>query len=59
VPLGHFFAAETVCFPGFAGYLRGPDSRLGWAALRALHRALEGLREGVPLLLTQFQFQPA
>src|SRR5262249_11345154 len=28
-PLGHFFAAETVCFLGFAGYLRQPNSPLG------------------------------
>jgi hypothetical protein len=47
VPLGHFFAAETICFLGFAGYLRQPDSPLGQAALRLLHRALEGLRCGV------------
>jgi hypothetical protein len=47
VPLGHFFAAETICFLGFAGYLRQPDSSLGRAALRLLHRALEGLRCGV------------
>src|SRR5258705_451433 len=47
VPLGHFFAAETVCFLSFAGYLRRPDSPLGRAALRVLHRALEGLRGGV------------
>jgi hypothetical protein len=46
-PLGHFFAAETVCFLGFAGYLRQPGSPLGNAALRTLHRALEGLRYGV------------
>ena len=48
IPLGHFFAAETVCFLGFAGYLRQPDTPLGRAALRVLHRALEGLRCGVP-----------
>jgi hypothetical protein len=48
IPLGHFFAAETVCFLGFAGYLRQPDTRLGRTALRVLHRALEGLRHGVP-----------
>ncbi|HEV3258483.1 MAG TPA: HEAT repeat domain-containing protein [Gemmataceae bacterium] len=48
IPLGHFFAAETVCFLGFAGYLRHPGSPLGRAALRVLHRALEGLRYGVP-----------
>src|SRR5262245_60043440 len=46
-PLGHFFAAETVCFLGFAGYLRQADTPLGRAALRVLHRALEGLRCGV------------
>jgi hypothetical protein len=48
MPLGHFFAAETACFLGFAGYLRQPESSLGRAALRVLHRALEGLRLGVP-----------
>src|SRR5262249_32506531 len=47
-PLGHFFAAETVCFLSFAGYLRQPETALGQAALRVLHRALEGLRCGVP-----------
>jgi hypothetical protein len=47
LPLGHFFAAETVCFLGFAGYLRQSDTPLGRAALRVLHRALEGLRFGV------------
>src|SRR5262245_59408984 len=47
IPLGHFFAAETVCFLGFAGYLRQPETPLGRAALRVLHRALEGLRYGV------------
>jgi hypothetical protein len=48
IPLGHFFAAETVCFLGFGGYLRQPETSLGQAALRVLHRALEGLRYGVP-----------
>lgn len=47
LPLGHFFAAETVCFLGFSSYLSQPDSPLGRAALRVLHRALEGLRYGV------------
>jgi hypothetical protein len=47
-PLGSFFAAETVCFLGFAGYLRQPSGPLGRAALRVLHRALEGLVFGVP-----------
>src|SRR5436309_77714 len=48
IPLGQYFAAETVCFLGFAGYLRQPQSAMGRAALRVLHRALEGLRFGVP-----------
>jgi len=47
-PLGHFFAAETVCFLGFSGFLRHLDSPLGEAALRPLHRVMEGLRFGVP-----------
>jgi hypothetical protein len=46
-PLSHFFAAETVCFLSFSGYLRQPETPLGHAALRVLHRALEGLRSGV------------
>ncbi len=48
VPLGHFFAAETICFLGFTGFLRQPRTALGRAALRVLHRAIEGLRFGVP-----------
>lgn len=48
VPLCQFLAAETVCFLGFAGYLRQVDTPLGQAALRVLHRALEGMRFGVP-----------
>jgi hypothetical protein len=47
LPLGHFFAAETICFLGFSGYLRNPDTAQGRAALRLLHRAIEGLRFGV------------
>src|SRR5207244_12970056 len=47
IPLGHFFAAETICFLGFAGYLRQGEAPLGRAALRVFHRALEGLRCGV------------
>jgi hypothetical protein len=47
-PLGHFFAAETVCFLSFAGYLRQRETPLGQAALGVLHRAMEGLRCGVP-----------
>jgi hypothetical protein len=54
VPLGHFFAAETVCFLGFAGYLQQSHSPLGRQALRVLHRALEGLRYGVqPYLIIE------
>lgn len=48
LPLGHFFAAETVCFLEFAGYLRRLDTSLGRSALRVLLRALQGLRCGVP-----------
>ncbi len=48
VPLGHFFAAETACFLGFAGYLRQPETPLGRSALRLLHRVLEGFRFGLP-----------
>jgi hypothetical protein len=51
IPLGHFFAAETICFLGFSGYLSQPDSPLGRAALCMLHRAMEGLRFGVPAQL--------
>ena len=47
-PLGQFFAAETICFLGFSGYLRQFGTPLGRSALRVLHRALEGLRFGVP-----------
>lgn len=47
LPLGHFFAAETVCFMGFGGMLRQFDGSLGRTALRILHQALEGLRYGV------------
>jgi hypothetical protein len=46
-PLGHFYAAETTCFLGFAGYVRQPESPLGRAALRVLYRAMEGMRFGV------------
>src|SRR5262249_13224241 len=53
-PLGHYYAAETVCFLGFAGYLRQPNTPLGQAALRLLHRVVEGLRFGVsPLLIPE------
>jgi hypothetical protein len=46
IPLGQFFAAETICFLGFGGYLL-QDGILGRSARRVLHRALEGLRWGV------------
>jgi hypothetical protein len=46
-PLGHYFAAETMCILGFSGYLRQPDTPLGQSALRLLHRAVEGLRHGL------------
>lgn len=53
-PLGHFFAAETVCFLGFGGYLQEPGQPLGRAALRVLARAVEGLRFGVrPILIAE------
>ena len=39
-PLGHYFAAETVCFLGFAGYLRQPQTQAGQSALRLLHRVV-------------------
>jgi hypothetical protein len=53
-PLGHFFAAETVCFLSFGGFVRRPQTPLGRAALRVLHRALEGLRTGVqPQVVTE------
>jgi hypothetical protein len=48
IPLGHFFAAETVCFLSFAGYLRHPETAQGQAALRLLLQAMQGLRFGVP-----------
>jgi hypothetical protein len=53
-PLAHFFAAETICFLSFAGYLRRPDSPLGQAALRVLYQALVGLRCGLaPQVVTE------
>ena len=53
-PLGHYFAAETICFLGFSGYLRQPETSLGQTALRLVHRAVEGLRFGVqPLLILE------
>jgi len=53
-PLGHYFAAETLCILGFAGYLRQPDTPLGQSALRLLQRAIEGLRHGLqPSLIVE------
>jgi hypothetical protein len=53
-PLGHYYAAEALCFLGFAGYLRQPDTSFGKTALRLLHRAVEGLRYGVqPVLVLE------
>lgn len=48
VPLGQFFAAETVCFMGFSGYVRQASTPLGRSALKVLLRAMQGLRSGVP-----------
>ncbi len=48
-PLVHYFAAEAVCFPGFAGHVKEIETPTGRAALRALRFALAGLRFGVPL----------
>jgi hypothetical protein len=48
-PLVHHFAAETIAFVSFSGYLRDIESPHGEAALRLLHRAVEGMRFGVPL----------
>lgn len=54
VPLGPFFAAEAICFLGFPSYLRQTDTSCGLAALRLLHRALEGLRSALqPILVTE------
>ena len=47
-PLGPVFAAETMSFLGFVGYLREPNSPLGKSALRLLHRVLEGFRTCLP-----------
>jgi len=47
LPLVHYFAAETVCFLGFAGYLQQADTSISRSALRMLHQSFEGLRLGV------------
>lgn len=46
-PLVHFYASEIVTFSTFADYLKDFPQRWGEAAVRALHRALEGLRCGI------------
>lgn len=46
-PLVHFYAAELVAFNSFSSYLKDFPERHGEAAVRALHRALEGLRCGI------------
>ncbi|MGL4550498.1 MAG: HEAT repeat domain-containing protein, partial [Gemmataceae bacterium] len=51
VPLSQFFAAETVCFLGFGGYVRQAGTTLGRAALKVLLRAMQGLRSGVPAVV--------
>jgi hypothetical protein len=51
VPLSQFFAAETVCFLGFGGYVRQATTPLGRSALKVLLRAMQGLRSGVPPLM--------
>ena len=59
-PLVHYFAAETVSFLGFAGYAKQFGTCQGRAALRLLHRALEGLRFGVsPHVLAEARMGPA
>jgi hypothetical protein len=47
-PLGPVFAAETLCFTGFGGYVRQPKSKLGRAALDVVQRVLEGFRQCLP-----------
>ena len=46
-PLVHFYAAELVAFNSFSSFLKDFPERHGEAAVRALHRALEGLRCGI------------
>jgi hypothetical protein len=47
-PISHFFAMETICFLGFGSYAAECHTTSGRAALRILHRAVEGLRSGLP-----------
>src|SRR5437763_15034622 len=46
-PLGHFFAAGTSCFMGFAGFVGQSDGPRGRWGLRLSHRPLEGSGYGV------------
>jgi hypothetical protein len=46
-PLIQFLAAETVCFPGFSGFMFQLDLPIGRNALLVLLRVLRGLRNGV------------
>lgn len=46
-PLVHFYAAEVVAFATFNNYLEEFPEPMGDAAVRALHRTLEGLRCGI------------
>jgi hypothetical protein len=47
-PFSQFYAAETMCFLGFGSYAADTHTSAGRAALRLMHRAVEGLRQGVP-----------
>ncbi|MGF1579381.1 MAG: HEAT repeat domain-containing protein [Gemmataceae bacterium] len=51
IPLSHLFAVEMVSFLGFSGYVKATETPLGDAALRVLHKALEGVRRGYPAVL--------
>ena len=46
-PLVHFYASEVAVFPHFTQFLKEFPDRHGIAAVRALHRTLEGLRCGI------------
>ncbi len=55
-PLGHFFAIETICYLGFAGYLKQPDTPMGRSALHVAFRAIDGFRSGIqPHLVLESQ----
>ncbi|MBL8824329.1 MAG: hypothetical protein JNJ77_17210 [Planctomycetia bacterium] len=46
-PLVHFYASELIAFSTFPSYLTDFHDAHGKAAIRVLHRALEGLRCGI------------